>query len=104
MLDPLIGCFRACFTDHCRSISRRNRLYEKCEEGIGNELEITALLGKVRESYEITRNLHYTLDREMLSFTKTKVIELTDTDGMKEKENRESVPTSEADSVLTDHD
>ena len=62
----------------CKNYMNRRTIDEKCEEKLSDELEVTNLLQKVRDSYSILRNLHSTIDRELLSFNRDRVISLSD--------------------------
>ena len=54
----------------------RPKILEKCEEKFTDEMEVTALLKKIRDSYDMLKNLHDPKYRSYLKYSKDRVIKL----------------------------
>ena len=78
IFDPLISKlflpFKCCLRR--RFCYKREKVLNRCQEAYENELEITNLLRKVRDTHAMVANLQTRRDRELLKFSKDRVINI----------------------------
>lgn len=78
MIDPIL----ACVLRPCKSCNRtsgyniRSKMLERCEDKYANELEVTNLINKLRDTYGMTHGLRSKEQRDLLRYTKDRVIDL----------------------------
>ena len=79
-MDPIIASlmfpFACCFEKW--GIFSRPKILEKCEEKFNSELEITTLLGKIRDSHDMLKNLQDKKFQTLLKYGKDRIINLDD--------------------------
>mmetsp|Transcript_21783 Transcript_21783/g.33661 ORF Transcript_21783/g.33661 Transcript_21783/m.33661 type:complete len:123 (+) Transcript_21783:2740-3108(+) len=76
ILDPLLEfvltpCKRCCIQ---RPVYRRQKVLEQCEEKFNEELEITNLLSKIRDTHDMTRHLKNEAMTDVLKYSKARII------------------------------
>ena len=77
-MDPIIASlmfpFACCFEKW--GIFSRPKILEKCEEKFNSELEITTILGKIRDSHDMLKNLQDKKFQTLLKYGKDRIINL----------------------------
>ena len=81
-MDPIWAFIVFPFACCCKKcgIFTRPKILEKCEQKFNSELEITALLGKIRDSYDMLKNLQDKKSQSLLKYGKESIINLDDSD------------------------
>ena len=78
ILDPLLGAFffplKCCLKNF--GCYRRPKILAKCEDTYANELEITNLLQKIRDTHAMVANLQTRKHRILLKYSKDRVINI----------------------------
>ena len=60
----------------CKTTRDQNRVLSQTESKFNNELELNKILKKVRDSYDMTKNMVSKPTRKMLNYNKRRVIDL----------------------------
>jgi len=78
VIDPILRFFCCGWSPlHNNKIfKRQKKSVEKAEERVVAELEVFRLLGKVRDSYDMTKNMIDKETRRMLTFSKQRIIDI----------------------------
>mmetsp|Transcript_14830 Transcript_14830/g.22996 ORF Transcript_14830/g.22996 Transcript_14830/m.22996 type:complete len:457 (-) Transcript_14830:84-1454(-) len=82
LMDPLLG-YVFCFCKPCMKSAgffQRPEVLTKCEDKFTEELEITTLLSKIRDSYDMLRHLQTDEQKQLLKFNQDRVIDLDEND------------------------
>ena len=88
IFDPIITSFCCCCkkSNLCGSFERL-RLLTRASDKFGEELEVTNILNKLRNSYDIIKTLTEKQNSILLKFSKERVIELDETEDSDEEED-----------------
>ena len=63
----------------CKYLFRREKLISKCEDKLTDELEVTNMLGKIRDSHSLLKFLHNKFDQDILAVNQDRVVSLSST-------------------------
>lgn len=76
VVDPIFTMFCCCSSCNLCGCSRQRRTLEQVDEKFSQEMEVTMLLKKVRDSYDLLKNAQKKQYRKYLKYNKKRVIEL----------------------------
>ena len=73
---------------------QRPYILQQCEDKFTDELELTNLLTKIRDSYDMIKNLRTEEQKELLKYNEERVIDIEDLKDTEEEESQETEESS----------
>jgi len=92
IFDPIISSLTVWFTKCCgffknSGFNKRSMLLNKCNDKFAKELDVLALLGKIRDSYGMLKFFKSKEHNELLKFNKDRTVVMSDSESEEPQSN-----------------